>query len=72
MAKAYKQFTNKGAYTCGICGKLTRDTGHGEADVGGGYCKKCLFECYMENAAGDYGIDSQEYKDAKANYEACK
>ena len=72
MATKYKQFTNKGAYNCEICGKLTRDTGHGEANINGGYCKKCLFECYMENAAADYGDDSQEFKDAKEAYEACK
>lgn len=71
MAK-YQRITNKGTYNCCICGKLTRDTGHGEADIDEGYCKKCLYKCYMENAQGDYGVDSEEYKSAKAEYEACK
>lgn len=72
MTTKYNRISNKGVYNCEICGKATRDTGHGEADISNGYCKKCLFECYMENAAGDYGIDSEEYKSAKANYETCK
>jgi hypothetical protein len=68
----YNRFSPKGAYNCAICKKLTRDTGHGEADIDTGYCKKCMYECYMENAANDYGEDSQEYKDAQANYKACE
>lgn len=72
MAAKYNRITNKGTYTCGICGKLTRDTGHGEANINDGYCKKCLLECYMENAANDYGLESENYLIAKENYEACK
>jgi hypothetical protein len=71
MAK-YNRITNKGTYHCELCNKLTRDTGHGEADINNGYCKKCLFGCYMENAFHDYGVDSDEYKNAKADYEACE
>lgn len=68
----YNRFSNKGAYKCAICGKLTRDTGHGEADIDTGYCKKFLFECYMENAEQDYGVDSEEYKFAKKQYDDCE
>ncbi len=68
----YNRFSNKGSYTCEICGKLTRDTGHGEADISNGYCKRCLFECYMHNAEADYGNDSDEYKKAKADFDACE
>lgn len=69
MATKYNRF-QAGTYTCALCSKLTRDTGNGEADLG--YCKKCLFECYMENAESDYGVDSQEYKDAEKAYNECK
>lgn len=72
MATKYNRITNKGTYNCEICGKLTRDTGHGEADINEGYCKKCLLECYAENAYHDYGPDSEEYKAAQAAYEACE
>lgn len=68
----YNRFGKKGTYHCELCGKLTRDTGNGEADISNGYCKKCLFECYMENAAADYGDDSPQFLKAKADYEACK
>jgi len=71
MATKYNRINSKGTYNCAICGKLTRDTGHGEADVDTGYCKKCLLECYMENAFNDYGEDSEQYKQAKKEYEAC-
>jgi hypothetical protein len=68
----YNRISGKGTYNCELCGKLTRDTGNGEADINNGYCKKCLFECYMENAFHDHGVDSEEYKNAKAAYEECK
>ncbi|WP_407305390.1 hypothetical protein [Acinetobacter sp.] len=71
MATNYNRINSKGTYSCAICGKLTRDTGHGEADIDTGYCKKCLFECYMINAAADYGVDSSQYEAAKADFEAC-
>ena len=69
--KKFNRINDKGTYHCQLCGKLTRDTGNGEADVGEGYCKKCLFECYMENAESDYGIDSPEYAQAKKAYDDC-
>lgn len=72
MTTTYNRITSQGTYTCGICSKLTRDTGHGEADIGGGYCKKCMYLCYMDNALNDYGVESTQYAEAKANYEACK
>jgi hypothetical protein len=65
----YNRINTKGTYNCAICKKLTRDTGHGEADIDTGYC---LLECYMENAFNDYGEESQQYLDAKAAYEACE
>ena len=69
---AYNRINQKGTYHCDLCGKLTRDTGHGEADINNGYCKKCLYECYMVNAQADYGVDSPEYKQAKYDYECCE
>ncbi len=66
----YNRFGNSGAYKCLLCNKMTRDTGHGEAELE--YCKKCLFQCYMVNAGADYGTDSDEYKNAKADYESIK
>ena len=57
-------------FNCGICGKLTRDTGHDEAAVE--LCKKCLFKCYAENAESDYGKDSPEHKSALREYLALK
>lgn len=68
--KKYNRINGAGTYNCSLCNKLTRDTGHGEADLG--YCKKCLFECYMENAEADYGSDSPQYLEAKKAYESCE
>lgn len=68
----FNRITGKGTYNCQLCGKLTRDTGYGEADIDGGYCKKCLLECEMENAEADYGEDSEEFANAKALYDECK
>lgn len=69
---AYNRISNKGTYNCELCGKLTRDTGHGEASINGGYCKKCLYECYAENALNDHGVDSDEYKNALEDLKGCK
>lgn len=55
-----------GAFKCEICGKLTRDTGNEEAAHR--LCKNCLFDCYVENAASDYGKDSAEYKQMVDEY----
>lgn len=72
MTTKYNRITNKGTYNCDLCGKLTRDTGHGEASVNNGYCKTCLLWCYMDNSLNDYGPDSDEYKNAKSDYEESK
>ena len=51
-----------GKYTCQSCGKLTRDTGEGEAEVGlCAYCNACA-EWY--NSYQDHVITKEEY-DAK-------
>lgn len=71
MANQNNRISIKGTYNCELCNKLTRETGHGESEINNGYCKKCLLECYMENALSDYGVDSPQYAEAKANYEAC-
>jgi len=72
MATKYNRISSKGTYNCELCGKLTRDTGHGEADINDGYCVKCLYACYLDNALNDYGIDSEQYKSAKEDYDSCK
>jgi hypothetical protein len=73
MATQYNRITSKGTYNCDLCGKLTRDTGNGEASVNNGYCLKCLYGCYLENAENDYGVDSPEYASALEEYNwACK
>lgn len=56
--KSFNRFGKSGAYTCGCCGKLTRDTGRGEAEVS--LCAECLLVNYVENAAADYGADSEQ------------
>ena len=66
----FNRINGNGTYHCAICNKLTRDTGNGEAELG--YCKKCLLECYMENAQADYGDDSPEFARAKEAYDNCK
>lgn len=40
-----------GVYTCGNCGKQTRETGDGESSVE--LCKQCYFEGGQENAHTD-------------------
>lgn len=57
-------------FKCDICGKQTRDTGHDEASLG--MCKRCLFECYVDNAAADYGAGSPQHNDAMAALKALK
>ena len=52
-------------YNCGICRKLTRDTGRGE--LGLELCAHCMLSAYVENSASDYGVDSEEHKEAVSN-----
>ncbi len=58
----FNRITQGGMITCRICGKLTRDTGHDEADLE--LCRKCIADCHVENAEADYGTDSPEHKRA--------
>ncbi len=41
----------RSTYKCGWCGKLTRDTGYGEASLD--MCKKCYVEGGLENQHND-------------------
>lgn len=63
----YNRFGKNNTYTCEICSKQTRETGHGEESLN--LCKSCLYQCYMENAEADYGKDSPQYREALANFE---
>jgi len=72
MTHKYNRFGKRGTYPCGICGKLTRDTGRGEAGINDGYCAACLYQCYVDNAKADYGVDSDEYREAVLNLEKLK
>ena len=54
-AKGYlkSKFEHKGKlYKCGSCGKMTRDTGRGEAEVE--LCAKCYNEQMEENYKADH------------------
>ncbi len=53
-----------GVYTCGDCGKQTRDTGHGEADTG--LCYRCMQNAEIENFVSDN--DDNELREIKANH----
>lgn len=44
-------FGNSATYTCGACGKLTRETGQGEASCT--LCAFCYLESGLENAYSD-------------------
>jgi hypothetical protein len=69
MKRYHNRFkVGSAAFTCEICQKLTRDTGHDEAVFR--LCKKCLFRQYVDNAASDYGTDSPQYKQYLEEYEA--
>lgn len=46
-----------GCFTCGDCGKKTRDTGNDEASAQ--LCLRCLNSDFLSNMAGD-GIWSEE------------
>ncbi len=49
-----------GAYTCGDCGKLTRETGHGESDCE--LCAFCFLSAMLENGYSDGHISEAEYQ----------
>lgn len=53
-----------GVYTCGRCGKRTRETGDGESS--NELCRACLRICYWENHHSD------ECHDDKINFEDCQ
>ncbi len=42
-----------GAYHCADCRKLTRETGHGESEVG--LCLECMHEAELQNLVNDDG-----------------
>jgi hypothetical protein len=46
-------------YTCSICGKLTRDTGEGEASVE--QCAYCFLEGGLENSLSDGYITQEQF-----------
>jgi hypothetical protein len=48
------------AYPCGVCGKLTRETGGGESEVG--LCAFCNEEGMLENARNDGHITEDQYE----------
>jgi hypothetical protein len=52
-----------GTYTCEDCGKLTRDTGLGEAG-----CRLCAY-CF-EKASAENGLADAETDEARAYYTA--
>ncbi len=68
--RKFNRFGRGGAYHCYACGKLTRDTGHDEAQHD--LCYLCLLGQYVENAISDYGPDSEEVRMYRAQYEAHK
>ena len=48
-----------GCFTCRECGKLTRDTGNGEASLR--MCTYCVAEAELYNELQDGHIDGDEY-----------
>ena len=48
-----------GTYKCSECGKQTRETGYGEADLG--YCAFCLRGYYLDNELSDGHITEEQY-----------
>lgn len=55
---ANNRFGRNGAYVCAECGKLTRDTGSGEAGVG--LCRHCLEVAEYVNSVNDGDLDIEE------------
>lgn len=52
-------FGNKPTYKCSSCGKLTRDTGEGEASCG--TCAFCYLECGEENSLSDGNCTKEQF-----------
>ena len=50
-----------GAYKCLQCGKLTRNTGHDEAEVR--LCRKCYNKAVLENQYADGLISKEQYEE---------
>jgi ribosome-binding protein aMBF1 (putative translation factor) len=48
-----------GVYTCDFCGKRTRETGHGESDLG--ICADCYLKAGDENAVSDGDMTPEEF-----------
>lgn len=46
-------------YTCGNCGKKTRETGHGESELE--LCAYCLREGLLENSLSDGNISQEAF-----------
>ena len=65
MRQNSKFARGSGVYVCHACGKQTRETGAEEGTLE--LCRRCLLEAYAENAASDYGKDSDEARQAVAN-----
>lgn len=49
-----RRFSRGGAYKCASCGKLTRETGSGEASLD--LCLACYDDAGWENEHNDYHI----------------
>ena len=48
-----------GKYECVDCGKLTRETGHGESDVD--LCAYCMYHIQYENALADGQVSKEKF-----------
>lgn len=69
MNKDNRRFQRgSGVYTCGRCGKLTRETGEHESYVE--MCAKCQEICGQENLYSDGCITQEELDNAIAEIEA--
>lgn len=53
------RFNRKPTYTCRICKKTTRETGHDESSVK--LCAFCFREAELENSLNDGAIDQAQY-----------
>ena len=59
MSHNFDRFNSFGTYTCEICHKLTRETGHDESFVK--QCAFCWQEGGMENSLSDGHITQEEF-----------